>query len=510
MSKGSKIYETKLADFKDMVKKIEYLKYTLNSLVYWDKITNMPEKGLEYRSEVMSYLGGELYNRFSDKKLRNYVSYFESKKDNEKYVDSMVKRIKRNYSYVSAIPAKEYTQYISLIATAERQWEKAKKQKDFTIFSPYLEKVVETFKSFAEYWGYEENPYDALIGYYEEGVTVKQIDIMVKELKEFVIQLLSKIKEEGKEVNDSFFKVEEGISKVNQMKLSEGLLKAIGFDFSAGRLDEGAHPTTLASSPNDVRIITSYSERDIRVGIFNTLHEGGKGLYEQDIDENLLGTMLAEVSSFGVEEAEARLYENIIGRSHGFWKYFYKELQDEYSCMKDVSMEEFYKGVNKVQPSLIRNDADELTYILHIIIRYEIENDLINNRIKVIDLPRIWNEKYKEYLGVEPKSDDEGILQDIHWAAGYFGFFPSYFMANLISAQFMASIDREVGSIDKLLEDGKLEVIHKWLSEKVHRHGAIYSPTELMEKATGEKLESKYYINYLRDKYFGVYKLNKN
>ncbi len=270
------------------------------------------------------------------------------------------------------------------------------------------------------------------------------------------------------------------------------------------------HPTTLANSPDDVRIITSYSEKDIRVGIFNTLHEGGKGLYEQDIDKRLMGTMLAEVSSFGVEEAEARLYENIIGRSHGFWKYFYGQLQQQCPEMDGVSIEEFYKSINKVEPSLIRNDADELTYILHIIIRYEIENDLINNRIKVEDLPEIWNEKYKEYLGVEPESDDEGVLQDIHWAAGYFGFFPSYFMANLISAQFMATIEEEVGSIDKLLEDGRLDIIHKWVSENVHSYGAIYSPTELVEKATGKPLESKYYINYLRNKYFEVYKLNKN
>lgn len=509
MAKG-KIYETKLSDFKDMVKRIEYLKYTLNSLVYWDKITNMPEKGLEYRSEVMSYLGGELYNRFSDKKLRTYVNYFEGRKDNEKYVDSMIKRIKRNYSYVSSIPPKEYTQYITLIATAEGQWEKAKKEKDFKIFAPYLEKIVETFKSFAEYWGYDENPYDALMGYYEDGVTVSQMDTLAKELRGFVIELLSKIKAENKQIDDSFFNKGINVSKDNQRRLSESLLKSIGFDFSAGRFDEGMHPTTLANSPDDVRIITSYSEKDIRVGIFNTLHEGGKGLYEQDIDKRLMGTMLAEVSSFGVEEAEARLYENIIGRSHGFWKCFYGQIQKQCPEMDGVSIEEFYKSINKVEPSLIRNDADELTYILHIIIRYEIENDLINNKIKVEDLPEIWNGKYKEYLGVEPESDDEGVLQDIHWAAGYFGFFPSYFMANLISAQFMATIEEEVGSIDKLLEDGRLDIIHKWVSENVHSYGAIYSPTELVEKATGKPLESKYYINYLRNKYFEVYKLNKN
>lgn len=508
MAKTNKIYDTKLMELKELVRKIEYLKYTLNSLVYWDKITNMPEKGLEYRSQVMAYLSGELYKLFSDKKLRSCVSYFEGRKDNEKYVDSMVKRIKRNYSYVSSIPVKEYTQYITLIANAERQWEEAKRAKDFNKFAPYLEKIVDSFKAFAEYWGYEENPYDALISYYEEGVTVKQIDSLAEELKLFVIELLSKIKGSGIYIEDNFFDIY--IEKEQQKRLSEELLKNIGFDFSAGRLDEGMHPTTLASSPNDVRIITTYNDNDIRVGLFNTLHEGGKGIYEQTINSDLMGTMLAEVSSFGLEEGQARIYENIIGRSKGFWTSFYKTLQEICPQMSELSEDKFFKGINKVQPSLIRNDADELTYILHIIIRYEIEKDLINNKIKVSELPRVWNDKYKEYLGVEPKGDDEGVLQDIHWAAGYFGYFPSYFLANLTSAQFVAAMERQIGSVNELLSEGKLDLIHKWMADNVHSHGAIYSPTELIEKATGEKLESKYFVNYLQNKYFEVYQLNKN
>lgn len=505
MKKVSKTYNNKLESLKEIVKRIEYLKYTLNSLMYWDKIITMPQKGINYRSEVMSYLGGELYKLFSDKKLKAYVEYFEGREENEKYVDSMIKRIKRNYSYVSSIPKDEYTKYITLIANAECEWEKAKQLKDFKVFEPYLEEIVNNFKNFAKYWGYEDNPYDALIGYYEEGVTVKDIDNLVIELKEFIIDLLGKIKSIDKDF-DSIDNIT--ISKERQMEISKMLLKEIGFDFLAGRVDEGAHPTTLANSPNDVRIITLFDEFDIRVGIFNTLHEGGKGIYEQNIDKSLMGTLLAEVTSFGVEEAQARLYENIIGRSRAFWNYFYDKLQNEYPEFKGISVEEFYKYINIVRPSLIRNDADELTYILHIIIRYEIEKELINDEIKVSDLPTIWNKKYKEYLGVEPKSDDEGILQDIHWAAGYFGYFPSYFISNLVSAQFAHSIEMQEGSIDKLLLNGDLDKIHRWLSENVNKDGAIYSPNELIEKATGEKLQSKYYINYLQSKYFEVYELN--
>lgn len=507
VAQKSKMYLDKLQEFKEMVRRIEYLKYTLNSLVYWDKITNMPEKGIGYRSEVMSYLGGELYRAFSDKKLRGLVSYFEGRKENDQYVDAMVGRVKRNYSSVASIPVKEYTEYISLIANAEEQWKKAKEKKDFKIFQPYMEKIVDTFKKFSKYWGYDENPYDAIIEYYEPGVTVSQIDTMAEELKNFIIDLLEMIRNADGEIEEARKSIV--VSKEQQMELTRALLKSIGFDFASGRVDEGIHPTTLASSPNDVRIITSFKGEDILVGIFNTLHEGGKGLYEQDIDENLLGTMLAEVASFGLEEGEARIYENIIGRSLGFWKYFYPQLQTICPEYKDIGVEEFYKGLNQVKPSLIRNDADELTYLLHIIIRYEIEKDLINNEIKVKDIPKVWREKYKAYLGIEPENDEEGCLQDIHWASGYFGFFPSYFLANLSAAQFVAAMEKELGAIDELLEAGKLDSIHGWLAENVHKHGAVYTFGELIEKATGEELQLNHYINYLQKKYFEVYKLNK-
>lgn len=508
MIQKSRTYLEKLNEFKEMVRRIEYLKYTLNSLIYWDKLTNMPEKGLGYRSEVMSYLGGELYRAFSDKKLRGLVSYFEGRKENDDYVDAMVARVKRNYSSVSSIPVKEYTEYITLIANAEEQWKKAKVQKDFKVFQPYMEKIVDNFKRFSKYWGYNENPYDAVMSYYELDVTVSQIDNVAHELKEFIIPLLESIKNVQGDTKEDHIII-PAISKEQQLELTRELLKTIGFDFAAGRVDEGIHPTTLASSPNDVRIITTIKEEDIRVGIFNTLHEGGKGIYEQDIDASLLGTMLAEVSSFGLEEGEARLYENIIGRSLGFWKHFYPELQRICPDFKAISLEKFYRGINQVKPSLIRNDADELTYLLHIIIRYELEKALINDEIQVKDIPKIWREKYKAYLGVEPEKDDEGCLQDIHWASGYFGFFPSYILANLSAAQFVAAMEKETGSIEELLQEGKLDVIHSWLAENVHRHGAVYAPRELIKKATGEPLELKYYVNYLQKKYFEVYGLKK-
>lgn len=503
--KKSDSYNKRLEDLREYLKKVEYLKYTLNSLVYWDKITQMPEKGIGYRSEVMAFLGEELYKLFSSDELHSYMDYFENNENNSNIVNSMVRRIKRNYIYVNKIPKDEYREYIILIANAEQAWDRAKKESDFSIFSPYLEKIVKHFRNFAEYWGYEDDPYDALIGYYEEGVTVKKINNMIAELRDFIIGLLSKIEKGENEIKEDYFYGEFSFDK--QRDISEDILKIIGFDFKAGRLDVSTHPTTLASSPDDVRVVTSFSRNDIRSGIFNALHEGGKGLYEQDISKDLLGLLLAEVASMGLEEAEARFYENIVGRSKGFWEFYYPRLKKYIPSFKNVTAEEFYKGINKCKPTLIRIDADELTYVLHIIIRYEIEQELISGKTEVKNLPEVWNSKYQEYLGITPDTDADGVLQDIHWAAGYFGFFPSYVLSNLYAAQFLNAMNKQIGDIDEKLRNGEFESIHTWLKQNVHQHGAVYTPGELVLKVSGEKLKPDYYINYLRKKYSEVYNI---
>lgn len=507
MNKQTEKYSKMLSEFKEKVRNIEYLKYTLNSLIYWDKITNMPTNGIEYRSQIMGYFGEELYRSLSNKQLKKYLDYFDGNKQNDDIVNGMVTRIKRNNYYVEKIPEGEYREYISLIANAEQVWEKAKEENDFPLFQPYLERIVAKFKSFATFWGYEEHPYDALLGYYEDGVTVSEIDQLSAELRDFIIELLNQIRQKESYPLEESSDLMIPLKLEQQKELSEWILREIGFDFNSGRLDEGAHPTTLACSPDDVRIVTSYNEADLRTGIFNALHEGGKGLYEQDIDKNLLGTLLAEVASFGVEEAIGRFYENILGRNKAFSNHLYEKMKGLSTQVNEMGEEGFYQYINKVKPSLIRIDADELTYMLHIIIRYEIEKDLIHDKITVAQLPEIWNQKYKEYLGIAPKNDKEGILQDIHWAAGYFGFFPSYFLANLVAAQLAAMMEKEIGSIEELISQGQLESIHSWLAENVHKRGATYSTSELIKKITGGAMSSKYYIDYLRKKYDKVYHL---
>lgn len=495
----------KMKEFQAMLKEIEYIKYTLNSLIYWDKITNMPKGGIYYRSDVISYFGGELYKKFSSARLYKYVEYFEKNYKTDKKISAMMRKIKRNYMYVNQIPKKVYQDYITHISLSEAAWEEAKIKDKFEIFAPYLEKIVEYFKKFAEYWGYEKDPYDALMGYYEDGITTGTMDKLIEELKVSIIEILEQVK--SKKLKISKMKLDGEYSIEKQRYLSEELLKIIGFDFEYGRLDISEHPTTLASSPKDVRLITTFNIKDIVKGIYNTLHEGGKALYEQDIDENLLGTLLAEVSTFSLEEAEARIYGSIIGKDRNFCKILLEKIKGIFSEYEKISVDEFYQEVNRVEPSLIRIDADELTYLLHIIIRYEIERDLINNKIEVKNLSKIWREKYREYLKILPETDRDGVLQDIHWAAGYFGYFPSYLLSIIYSGQIAGIMDRELGGITERISIDNLKLIHQWLKENIHRHGSVYTPEELINNISGEKIDSSYYIDYLRKKYNKLYKI---
>ncbi len=502
----SHLYAQKLERLRTLIREIEYLKHTLNSTLYWDKMTHMPEKGLAYRSEVMSFLGTRLYERFESAELRQLVDYFDGRKENTVEVNAMVRQVRNSYIYISKIPQAEYSAYISLIANAEQVWEQAREENRFSIFAPYLEQIVTTFQSFADYWGYEDDPYDALMSFYEPGSTVQEMDQLSGELRDFVVPLLQSVREHSAAqpvISPACFTMPMG----EQQRLSHAVLETIGFDFSAGRLDEGPHPTTLAASPGDVRIITTYTPQDFRSGLFNTLHEGGMGLYEQDIDPKLLGTLLDEVASFGTEVAEARLYENIIGRSAGFWRHFFPQMKELCPSLAVPDWETMFRAVNQVTPTLIRNDADELTYLLHILIRYEVEKDLIHGRITVRDLPDVWRQKYKAYLGINPTNDRDGVLQDIQWAAGYIGYFPGYLTANLMAAQFAAAMERSLGPLQQVLAEGRFDAIHQWLAEHVHRFGAIYSPGELVLRATGEPLRSTYFISYLRNKYTEIYQL---
>lgn len=503
-------YETRLSEFREQVKRIEYQKNTLNSLIYWDKITNMPEKGIEYRAKVMASLGDQMYSMMTDQRFINNIKYLNGNRKNSDLTDAIIKRIVESSESINLIPKHEYGSYIELIAVSENIWEKAREKNDYDMLAPYLEQIFSFFKCFAEYWGYEDNPYDALMNYYVDGMTVAKVDRLVSEIKPFLINSLSKINNNKVPRN---FSMPAKLKITAQEKLCKELLKSIGFDFDAGRVDSGAHPTVLANSPFDVRIVNNYKEDNLFFGLFNVLHSGGKGLYHQSIDKDLVGTFLAEVPSFALEEAVGRLYEDIVGRSKAFWNYFgetllrYIENDSTAQYAAGNISSECYEYVNQVKESQIRIEADELSYLLHIIIRYELEKEVINNRLEEKDLPDAWAEKCKECFGEAPSDYASGILQDIHWAAGYVGYFPTYIYASLISAQLAGSFIKESATpLDSSL-GFSLESLKDWLTKNLFKYGAKYSTEEVVKIATGKQISHDEFISYLKNKFSDVYQI---
>lgn len=499
-------YYNKLAEFKKLISRIEYLSYTQNSLIYWDKLTYMPPGAISYRAKVLAFLADEQYKFMSSAEFNSYMAYFDHHKKNDSLTESMVAQIRQSAEYVQRIPEDEYQAYIQLIAVSEQVWEQAKEKCDFALFQPYLEKIFSTFKRFTEYWGYEKDPYDALLNYYEPGLTTEKIDHYLAKLKPFLTELCGRIQPSNRSAI-SPCEILPVMNGGSQKALWEHLLKKMGFSFYTGRVDIGSHPTVLANSPDDVRIVNAYREDNTVFGLFNVMHSAGKGIYQQSISKDLLGTFLAKVPSFALEEGIGRFYENIIGRSKGFAEFFSRELSDFSGGSYRLSAQRFYEEVNAVAPTPIRLQADELTYLLHVIIRYEIERELINDRLTIAELPEVWKQKYQEILGVTPANDAEGVLQDIHWAAGYVGYFPTYLVANLAAAQLATTIDASCGHLDDLIAEGDFATVNQWLKENIFTYGAQYSTSQLLKSASGSPLSSQPYMDYLLKKYTEVYKL---
>lgn len=496
--------QKKLEEFKGYIKKINHLS-SAASVLYWDMRVNMPKKGAAQRGDALGLLYGEIYKLQTSEEMKSFIDYFSIVEDLDVVSKAMVEEARKTYDQTKKIPEDRYKEFVILRTSSEVAWEEAKDKSDFNIFKPHLEKVVDFTKEFVEYWGYKENKYDTLLDFYEPGITVEKLDKVFGELRDAIVNLLNKIKASNVVIKDEFFK--KKFSKELQEKFSLYVLEKMGYDFEAGRLDESVHPFTINFNNKDVRITTKYLENEFRSALFSTIHEGGHGIYEQNIPDELDGTGLNSGVSMGIHESQSRFYENIIGRSKEFWDYFYPEAQKAFPQFEGVSFEEFYRGINVVEPSLIRTEADELTYSLHVIIRYEIEKALIKGEVEVKDLPQLWNEKYKEYLGVEPKNDAEGVLQDVHWSDGSFGYFPSYALGNLYGAQFLNKMIKDIPEVFKEIQEGNLMSIHQWLKDNIHKHGGVHKPAELIKMVTGEELTAKYFIEYLNSKYKEIYKL---
>jgi carboxypeptidase Taq len=492
------VVEEKIRRLKELINLEDSYNHVI-SLLHWDMETETPIKGIEKAGATLEAMVNEMLNKTLNPEVKELLDYLNYEKEKLKEIDrAIVKDMKRNYDKMIKIPKAMVSRYERLKSEAQNAWKQAYDANSFEIFAPYLEKLIEFNIKFIEYRGYKKNPYNTLLDDYEQGMTVEKLDEFFSYLKRNLIPIIDKAIYKYKNLDTEFlnFKMESA----RQKKLSEKLLSYVGFDFDRGLLKESKHPFTLNFSRNDVRITTHYYPKNFISSIYSTLHECGHALYEQNIDSYLDSTPVGQGASMGIHESQSRLFENYFGKNYDFLKGLYPYIQDEVYELKSVDFDKFYLALNKPTNSTIRTEADELTYTMHILVRYELEKMIFNKEIKVKDLPAEWNKKMKEYLGIEPVDVREGILQDIHWAAGLFGYFPSYALGNAYAAQINNKMKVDI-DLENLLFRGDFEVIKNYLTEKIYKYGKLLTPEEIILKSTGENLNPYYYVDYLKTKY---------
>lgn len=472
------------------------------ALINWDLRTKIPKKGMGQRSETIGLLSEKVHQLKTSDQMKQLLDQLKTEKTSP-VIEKAVEECEKEYQKYHKIPTDEFVEFITVSSKSETVWQEAREKSDFSILQPYLEKLVEMNKKFAVYRGYQDNKYEGLLNDFEPGLTTEVLDRAFEQLKSALIKLVQKIKQSSVKVDPDLLL--QPFPKKDQEGFSLAILDKMGYDFEAGRLDETIHPFATGINPNDVRVTTRYDEQDFKTAVFGTIHEGGHALYEQNIDADLYQTVLAGGASMGIHESQSLFWENFIGRSQSFWQSHF-ELFKKYApaSFQSIDFESFYHAINEVKPSMIRIEADELTYSLHIIIRYELEKALIDGDLQVKDLPEAWNQKMEEYLGIRPANDREGILQDIHWAAGDFGYFPTYALGYMYAAQLYGTIQEQI-NLDNMIHSGDFEPIKAWLTEHIHRHGKMKKPLEMIEQITGEGLNPDYLIQYLTEKYSDIY-----
>ena len=473
--------------------------------MHWDLETEAPKNSIDTTSEVIGFFSEKTYE------LTNSKEFIESLKvlnANISQLSEMDKRIvyltSKEQSKLSKIPKDKYVEYNQLISKAQNVWTEARQENDFEKFAPYLEKIITYQKNYAKLIGDKNHPYNVVLDDYEEEMTVAKLDPFFEGLKAKIVPLLEKIKQ-TKQVDMSCLTKKYSIEK--QKKYSKKIAKQLGFDFDSGLLKESAHPFTLNFNKYDVRMTTRYIESLFSSSLFSTVHETGHALYEQNIGDDIYNTVLGTGVSLGIHESQSRFYENLVGKNRAFWLKNYKELQELFpENLNNTTVDEFYKAANFVAPSLIRVEADELTYSLHILVRYEIEKEIFENDIPVSELPKLWNDKYEKYLGITPDSNANGILQDVHWAAGLFGYFPTYALGSAYASQFLHYMSKEF-DVNKSIENDKLTPILDYLKKNIHQFGCLKKADSLVMDMCGEELNAQYYIDYLESKFSKIYEL---
>ncbi|MCL6452315.1 MAG: carboxypeptidase M32 [Alicyclobacillus sp.] len=479
------------------------------ALMEWDLRTGAPRKGVALRSEAIGTLSDEVFRRQTGPQMAEFLDRLEEPStwaELDPVTQAVVVECRREFERNRRIPAERKRAFVTLTAEAETVWAEAKEQSEFALFAPYLERIVQLEREFAGYWGDSgRRPYDTLLDLYEPGLTTDVVDALFAPLREETVRLLGEIVSSG--IRPDVSPLCQTFDIERQRALNARLLRHIGYDFEAGRMDPTVHPFQTTINRYDARITTMFVEDDLRASVFSTIHEGGHALYEQGIHPDLTGTPLATGTSMGMHESQSRFFENMIGRSQAFWVPLYADLQRAFPQLKGLALDAFHAAVNCVEPSLIRIDADEVTYNLHIMLRYELEKALIEGELEVADLPGIWREKMESYLGISPPDDAHGVLQDVHWSGGLFGYFPSYALGNLYAAQLRHALLRDVPSAMDEVASGNLAPVLGWMREHVHQYGKLRTPREILRQATGEDLNGQYLVDYFWEKFTPIYHL---
>ncbi|HSI73028.1 MAG TPA: carboxypeptidase M32 [Fimbriimonas sp.] len=471
------------------------------AMMDWDQQTYMPSGGAEARSSHVGILGRMAHEAFVDDQTREALAGAKGAAEGDD--QAMLRVVQRDLDLATKVPASLVEEKLRLSSLAQEIWVQARANNDFASFVPTLEKMFEITRREAEYLGYADNIYDALLDQYEEGATAADVRRMFEQIKGPQVELVRRVSEQP-QPDDKFLYGEWDQEK--QRQFTEMLVQAIGFDFSRGRQDTAPHPFCTGWSIADVRLTTRYKPY-LGSAIFGSLHEAGHGMYEQGSPMKWDRTPLAGGVSLGIHESQSRTWENIVGRSKPFWSHFLPKLKDAFPAIGNVDIDNFYRSINKVEPTFIRVEADELTYNLHILVRFEIELAVLNGEMKVRDIPEAWNAKYAEYLGITPKTDSEGCLQDVHWSAGLIGYFPTYSMGNLLSYQIWRALETDVPNTDELMAKGDFAPILGWLRDNLYSKGRSIRPKELVKQITGSAMDPTAYLDGLRAKYSEIYNL---
>lgn len=496
--------ETAKVKFRELQSKMHAYNHAA-SMLYYDAVTAAPSDTAEGRGKTMAVLSEVIYELSSGDEARELAACLLANKDAiEPQLYREAEVFNRDIEYTSSIPKDEYIAYTVLINEAENVWHKAKAASDFSMFAPYLEKIVETNRRFALYYKPDQKPYDTLLNMYERGLTMEKADEFFGSLRASIVPLIKEVAA-AKQVDDSFLNQPYAIEK--QKQLSDWCMATMCIDRSHCGIGETEHPFTINFNRNDVRITTHYHEDAPMSSMYSVIHEGGHALYELHVGAEYDDTVLGGGVSMGIHESQSRFFENLVGRSEAF-----VSLLHPYLCglfpqqMEGVSQRQLYEAVNKSECSLIRTEADELTYALHIMVRYELEKALIAGELEVSQLPEAWNAKYKEYLGVDVPDDAHGVLQDSHWSGGSIGYFPSYALGSAYGAQIIDRMGQDL-DVDKTIRSGDLQPMVDWLTEHIWRHGGMYDPAVLLEMCCGKPFDPSYFVKYLEKKYKDIYKL---